>query len=272
MRQQSLWPSSCHLYSFCCLPFRSSLASEAFQRTMETIFSDTEGVECYMDNILVQTDSKEEHDMCREWVPIIWSRLDWSWIRTSMNSTKTTPTSFVRYSAWMGSNLTPWSWTLLGIWTLCFWTELVQGVITTWTALSWSFNIDKLFLRPDIQWLQRPLQAMAVMTCSQWWLALSDDLPSVMTCSQWRTCSQWKTCSQWRTCCQWQRRTCSHKYRHWHFPTWTERQLGVVNNWSTLFLGQLTQTDLCKAIPWLWGQLQAAAVKDSLSQEPTLVH
>ena len=40
-------------YFFRRLPFGISLAPEVFQRTMENILSDIEGVECYMDDILV---------------------------------------------------------------------------------------------------------------------------------------------------------------------------------------------------------------------------
>jgi len=49
-------------YFFRRLPFGISLAPEVFQRTMENILGDTEGVECYMDDILVHADGTEEHD------------------------------------------------------------------------------------------------------------------------------------------------------------------------------------------------------------------
>ena len=48
-------------YFFRHLPFGISLAPEVFQRTMENIFGDIEGVECYMDDILVHADGMEEH-------------------------------------------------------------------------------------------------------------------------------------------------------------------------------------------------------------------
>ena len=44
------------------LPFGISLAPEVFQRTMENSLGDIEGVECYMDDILVHADGMEEHD------------------------------------------------------------------------------------------------------------------------------------------------------------------------------------------------------------------
>ena len=49
-------------YFFRRLPFGISLAPEVFQRTMENILGDTEGLECYMDDILVHADGMEEHD------------------------------------------------------------------------------------------------------------------------------------------------------------------------------------------------------------------
>ena len=49
-------------YFFRRLPFGISLAPEVFQRTMENILGDIEGVECYMDDILVHADGMEEHD------------------------------------------------------------------------------------------------------------------------------------------------------------------------------------------------------------------
>ena len=49
-------------YFFRCLPFGISLAPEVFHRTMENIFGDTDGVKCYMDDILVHADGMEEDD------------------------------------------------------------------------------------------------------------------------------------------------------------------------------------------------------------------
>ena len=44
------------------LPFGISLAPEVFQRIVENIPGDTEGVECRTDDILVHADGTEEHD------------------------------------------------------------------------------------------------------------------------------------------------------------------------------------------------------------------
>ena len=49
-------------YFFRRLPFGISFAPDVFQRTMENILGDIEGVECYMDDILVHADGLEEHD------------------------------------------------------------------------------------------------------------------------------------------------------------------------------------------------------------------
>ena len=49
-------------YFFLRLPFGISLAPEVFQTTMENILGDIEGVECYMDDILVHADGMGEHD------------------------------------------------------------------------------------------------------------------------------------------------------------------------------------------------------------------
>ena len=49
-------------YFFRRLPFGISLAPEVFQRTVENIPGDTEGVECRTDDILVHADGTEEHD------------------------------------------------------------------------------------------------------------------------------------------------------------------------------------------------------------------
>ena len=49
-------------YFFRRLPFGISLAPEVFQRTVENVLGDIEGVECYMDDILVHADGMEEHD------------------------------------------------------------------------------------------------------------------------------------------------------------------------------------------------------------------
>ena len=49
-------------YFFRRLPFGISLAPEIFQRTMESILGDLEGVECFMDGILVHAENTEKHD------------------------------------------------------------------------------------------------------------------------------------------------------------------------------------------------------------------
>ena len=38
------------------------MAPEVFQRTVENVLGDIEGVECYMDDILVHADGMEEDD------------------------------------------------------------------------------------------------------------------------------------------------------------------------------------------------------------------
>ena len=49
-------------YFFRRLPFGISIAPEVFQRTMESILRDIDGVEEYMDDILVHADCQEKHD------------------------------------------------------------------------------------------------------------------------------------------------------------------------------------------------------------------
>ena len=49
-------------YFFHRLCFGISLAPKVLQRTVENILGDTEGVECYMDDILVHADGMEGHD------------------------------------------------------------------------------------------------------------------------------------------------------------------------------------------------------------------
>ena len=49
-------------YFFRRLSFGISLAPEIFQRTMESILGDLEGVECFMNDILVHAENTEKHD------------------------------------------------------------------------------------------------------------------------------------------------------------------------------------------------------------------
>lgn len=51
------------LYRYCRLMFGLSSAAEIFQRTMETILQGLEGVEVYVDDVVVYGRDKKEHDM-----------------------------------------------------------------------------------------------------------------------------------------------------------------------------------------------------------------